>query len=244
MSFCFSASDPVAAYLDRFSDAPAVLATLGIDHRHDPDRPIGDGMAGEERLDRLAMQLRVERWAEDDDWTSADLEDLVAHLTAVHHRYLTSELPRLQRLARRLAASGNGDAAVLDASLMRFSAAILAHLEREEAGVFPACRAIARAANGAPLPDGQRLRLDVHDLETGHERFERDLPALRSLARGLEDDLLLPGVRQALVSGLDALADDLRQHHYEEMECLLPAALHCQELLSRPVRRQPDGAAP
>lgn len=241
MSFLFSLSDPVASYLERYPDAPAVLARLGIDPVQDLDRPIGDAPVSEHQLDLLAVELHASRWHEDEDWTSADLEDLVLHISDAHHVYLASELPRLMRLTRRLANEDQSDR--LDARMRTLAQQLQAHIEREEAELFPACRSVAIASYGAALPNGKRLRLSANDLQIGHEDIERELPLLLALVDGGTPDPI-PGLREALRTGLAALADDLQQHHYEEEDCLIPAVMHCEEVLSRPVLRSDRGSPP
>jgi regulator of cell morphogenesis and NO signaling len=233
MQFTFSAHDPVAAFLERFVEAPDVLRGLGVDPLRDLECPVA---IDEDGLDRLALRLRVLRWNEDEDWTSADLEDLIQHIVATHHTYLSSELPRLCRLARRLAVIGGSEAAELEARLGSISDHLSVHLHREENILFPVCRALARNSCGATLPDEGVLHSQVHDLEVGHEHSERELLALIALTRRIDDDYRLPGIREALISDLASLTEDLRQHHHEEEDCLLPAALHYQVVLSRPLR--------
>ena len=240
MSFTFSLSDTVAAYLERFPEAPGALKRLHIDPIRDLSRSMANCGIGEQNLDDLAACLQASRWHEDEDWTTANLEDLVLHISSAHHTYLTSELPRLLRLTRRLEADGavtNG----LDARLRSLSNRLLAHLEREESELFPVCRALGLASHGAALPNSRLLRLGTNDLEVGHEDIERELPLLLALTAECTDHKPLPGLCQALRLGLEALKTDLLQHHYEEEDCLIPAALHWQEVLSRPVLRKDSG---
>jgi len=243
VSFAFSLSDTVATYLERFPDAPGALQRLQVDPIRDVARSMGSCGIDEQQLDHLAVCLQSPRWHEDEDWTTADLEDLVLHISSAHHTYLTSELPRLLRLTRRLEADGAGVGG-LDARLRSLSTRLLAHLEREESELFPACRALVLSSHGAALPDSRRLRLSTNDLEIGHEDIERELPLLLSLTAECTDGQAPSGLCQALRLGLEALKNDLQQHHYEEEDCLIPAVLHWQDVLRRPVLRKDSGQSP
>lgn len=238
--FSFSANDTIASFLERFPEVHAVLARLGVETVQDLERPMG-GILDEEHLDRLALEVCVPRWEETEDWTSADLESLVLHLVGTHHLYLTSEVPRLLRLTKRLANRASEPVTCeLDTRMRAFAEHLGQHLAHEERDLFPDCRGLAMASHGAKVPDGRRLRLSAYELESGHEDMTRELSMLITLATAGCDDPTMAGVQRTLLTGLNALEADLIQHHYEEEDCLIPAALHCQEVRSRPVRRHEE----
>ena len=243
--FTFSGGDTVADLLMHYPDLSAVLIGDGVDTVASGDDSLDDccarsGWHPDEMLERLALVARKPSWQEDEDWSQVGLQDLVDHIVARHHGYLAGELPRLVRLAGAIAAR-HPDAGELHRRLVGYAADVSAHLEREEAMLFPVCVELEHAAAHGVVPASGVLRVAVDDLETGHQTQADELPALSALLDQLADASGCAPFRAALRDGLDALADDLAEHHRKEEDYLLPAALHAQEVLSTgPNRLHPE----
>ena len=239
--FSFSDVDTVADLLMHYPDLSALLISDGIDTVGSGNDSLADcyarsGWHPDTVLDRLALVARKPSWQEDEDWSQVGLQDLVDHIVARHHAYLAGELPRLVRLARAIAAR-DPDAVELHRRLDAYAANVAAHLEREEARLFPVCVELEHAAAHGVVPASGALRLAVDDLETSHQTQADELPMLAALLDRLIDAGGSTPLRAALRDGLAALADDQAEHHRKEEDYLLPAALHAQEVLSTGIYR-------
>src|SRR6185295_1735402 len=90
----------------------------------------------------------------DRDWTREPLGSLIDHIITTYHDPLREELPRLRRMAEKVAEVHSWKAAYLGqiADLVDALAAdLLTHMRKEEAVLFPTIRAIeaGRASDGA-----------------------------------------------------------------------------------------------
>ena len=165
------------------------------------------------------------------DWQSAGLDVLLDHILSTHHRYMKTELPRLEgMLAKVTAAHGerHGD-------LLRSLAAVFApmkeeldgHLMKRRCVPLPLIRAWSWPIRPAPAPwshcgsvrNPLRVMLMEHD----------SLGAALVRMRGLTGDYTAPrdacNTFLALYSGLEEMEADLHRHIHLENNILFPKAL-------------------
>jgi regulator of cell morphogenesis and NO signaling len=155
----------------------------------------------------------------DYDCRSASTAELCDHIVEAHHLRLRHELPRLAETLTTVVRVHGGDDSQLNALVRVFDGLacdLLAHLDREEKMLFPACRTLDTC-------DGPLDRQALLD-ELGHDHTDvgETLLVLRDLAGGYHPDGARCDTHRALLKGLHALERDLHQHIHEENNILFP----------------------
>jgi regulator of cell morphogenesis and NO signaling len=171
-------------------------------------------------------------YAHTTDWQSAGLDVLLDHILSTHHKYMKTELPRLEgMLAKVTAAHGerHGD-------LLRSLAAVFApmkeeldgHLMKEEMVLFPLIRSLELAnQTGTPAPWSHcgSVRNPLRVMLMEHDSAGAALVRMR----GLTGDYTAPrdacNTFLALYSGLEEMEADLHRHIHLENNILFPKAL-------------------
>jgi regulator of cell morphogenesis and NO signaling len=167
------------------------------------------------------------------DWTRAPLSALIGHIISVHHEYVRSELPRLQKqLEVVYAIHRERDAATLAplpeiVFLMKDELDL--HLQKEEAVLFPAIEDVERAANSALATSGAPALL--HPIRVMLVENESALSALEQI-REITRNYTLPAHGchryRELFLGFEALGRNLQCHISLENDILFPRAMALQ----------------
>ncbi len=151
------------------------------------------------------------------------LSDLCDHIQKVHHGYLQEELPRLDFMARKVAAvHGEHEPRLLEIQRLfeTFKEAMTSHTQEEDETIFPAIRKLE--AGGADETDFAAL---LGKLEEEHDRAGAALEKFRSLT----DNYTTPGwgcnTFRALYDGLAHLERETHQHVHKENNILFPKVL-------------------
>lgn len=230
--FSFSADDPPAAFAACHPAAAALLLGQGLDPSErmrplsaccrEAGRPESAVLAG------LALGVPAPPVIPCEDWSQAGMGELIEHLLVCHHRRLRQELPRLALLLDALPApalpESCGD---LRLRFQAFRTAIDHHLHHEETGLFPYCVFLEHGAEGSG-PSSATGLIAIRGTSHGHAELAIDLQRLLDQAEALAGEA---GEAEGFLSGLRALAEDTRQHAYEEDEILVPAAIFAQDLI-------------
>jgi regulator of cell morphogenesis and NO signaling len=162
------------------------------------------------------------------------LTQLADHIEATHHSYLRSALPRISQLAAKVAqAHGSRHPEVIEVQAV-FDALreeLEAHLQKEEAILFPMCRELDTASTLPQFHCGT-VRNPVHVMESEHDNAGRALSELRRLT----GDYTLPedgcNTYRALLDALTEMEGDLHQHIHKENNILFPRAVAMEQRLA------------
>jgi regulator of cell morphogenesis and NO signaling len=199
-----------------------VLQRHGIDFCCGGSVPLTDacrraGTTPEEISDELQREdeLRADR---EIDWMVAPLPGLVDHIIARHHRPLDAELPRLWKLADKVARV-HGPRVPAHLEVKRVYEALVAdlqpHMLKEEQALFPwIVQGLGRQTAGP-------IAVMNHE----HEDVGRMLAELRQLTDGYRAPDEACGSWRALWEGLEALEADVKLHIHLENNVLFPRAL-------------------
>jgi iron-sulfur cluster repair protein YtfE (RIC family) len=181
------------------------------------------------------------------DWTSASIEELIAHIVLVHHALARRLLQEASVLMGQLVIDPDVNRFdCLDWRFHTFASEMRSHLDQEELLLFPACIVLDHEQrNRVALVDPAAITRAIHALSTGHADARQDLAAL--MARSHD---LVRGPVEVVVNLQKILSDlhqDLQEHSRMEEEILLPAVLFLQDLslsmhTSRPFSK--DGELP
>ncbi len=202
-----------------------VFERHGIDFCCGGHRPLGE-TCREHGAEVKAVAAEIQAAAareipEDRVFTDAPLGALLDQIVSHYHAALREDLPRLGRLADKVAeVHGERHAELIDLAAVyrELRAELEPHLTVEEEQVFPAVRRLADPAG----PAGEDVQPALHGLEVEHERVGVALARLRALSRGfaVPDDGCT--TYRALYEGLERFERELHEHVHLENNVLFP----------------------
>lgn len=218
-----SSDSPVGRIAAEHPLATRVLARYGIDFCCGGGRSLHDACS-ERDLDPQAVAAEIEREIaegppDETRWDEAPLDDLIEHILTAYHAPLREELPRLDAMARKVAAVHGDKRPQALPELVTVFAGLKAELEdhmaKEEQILFP----MIRRGQGA-MADGP-----IAVMEHEHEAAGRALARLRELTEGYTVPAEACTTWRALWHGLSALEQALHLHIHLENNVLFPRAL-------------------
>lgn len=234
--------DPALITADRLvaDIATACPATIAVFQRHQIEFCCGGQIRLDEACERLGLDeatllAALRRAARPDpevrDWREASSASLVAHIQARYHEPLRAELPRLHAmLTRVLTRRGDRDGARLRALLDVFDALqrdLLAHMLREDTGLFPVLTTLDDEERVAEIPLSALVALEtpLRALVAEHRATGLMLARIRSLT----DDYVPPAdacpTVRGLYYGLERLEAEMHVHVHLENHLLFPRML-------------------
>jgi len=174
--------------------------------------------------------------AEEIDWYSAPLGDLISHIVNVHHDYLKNALPWLRSLMPlAIKAHENTHGRILQDVLHLFTtldAEISDHLFKEEQVLFPYIAALEKhVLKGKPKPQplfGSAAN-PIHQMELEHEIAGAALSRLRETTHNYSLPADACPTFVAVYEELQRMESDLRQHIHLENNILFPRTIELEE---------------
>ena len=215
----------VADIASRHPRSIDVFERHGIDFCCGGRRPLGE-VCREKGLDAAALAAEIDAAAAaetpaDRTWTDAPLDELLDHIVRRYHSALREDLPRLGRMADKVAqvhGARHGELAELAAVYRALRGELEPHFADEEEKVFPAVKRLA--APGGTWSEQDQAAL--HALEEEHDRAGAALARLRELSSGFA----VPGdgcnTYRALYDGLARFERELHEHVHLENNVLFP----------------------
>ncbi len=150
------------------------------------------------------------------------LHDLADYIVQVHHGFLRRELPRLQKMAERVAQVHGGHTPSLIevyAVFCGLASELTSHIAKEEQVLFPIISAMSRGEAGPVTLDGP-ISCMIHE----HDDAGNALRRLRELTHGFLPPADACNTYRALFAGLEDLEHDLHRHIHLENSVLFPGA--------------------
>lgn len=206
-----------------------IFEKLGVDYCCGGKKPLSEVCQNKD-LDAptvLAMLHALENGTDPTvvDADAMKVDELCAHITAVHHGYLREELPRLLFMTRKVAAV-HGDSesrlVVIRDIFSNFATELTHHMLDEEQTVFPRIMAAARSED---REDRAALRASIDELQHEHEAAGSALMQLRELTDGFTPPAWACNTFRAMYDGLQRLERDMHQHVHKENNVLFARAL-------------------
>jgi len=214
--------------------ATEIPATVRVFQEHEIDfccggkRPLADACADRGLdVDAVLAELRAAGAAADParNWADESAADLVSYIQARFHEPLRRELPRLTAmLARVVERHGQAHPAVLlplQATFDGFQRDLLAHMQKEDAILFPA---IADLERGVVGPVGAWLDQPIAVMEAEHDEAGRALEHMRALTAGYAPPEGACPTFRGLYYGLAELEREMHWHVHLENHVLFPRA--------------------
>jgi regulator of cell morphogenesis and NO signaling len=170
--------------------------------------------------------------AEDRNWQSAPLNELVTHIVETHHAYLKLDLPVLQmRIAKIVSVHGPRDPEMWSRLAEVFGglrSELEMHLAKEEQILFPFIAKYGLAElQGRPVPPVPfgSIANPIGMMEREHSDAGDALAEIRTLTNNLELPSYACATVRALYEGLKNLEKDLHVHIHLENNILFPRAI-------------------
>lgn len=153
-----------------------------------------------------------------------DLTDLVDHIVETHHSYLRDELPSLQKLVQKVS-NVHGDKHPnlenLDETFDRLRREMRAHINEEEAALFPAIESIVE--NG-DLAENVEMTIEelMESLEDDHQEVGDLFEKIQSITGNYTPPKDACGSYRNMLERLEHLEKDTHMHTHEENHLLFP----------------------
>jgi regulator of cell morphogenesis and NO signaling len=209
-----------------------ILERLGIDYCCGGKKPLAEACRGK-GLDpaTVVSMLNALDASEPAPATSnpeaLTLSALCDEIQRVHHGYLREELPRLDFMTRKVAATHGGEEPRLleiRELFLRFAVAMISHAEEEETQIFPEIRRLdSEDANARPTTSD--LKTAFEKLESEHDEAGAALERFHVLTDGFNPPDWACNTFRALYDGLAKLVQETHQHVHKENNVLFPRAL-------------------
>ena len=167
-------------------------------------------------------------------YDSMTLDALVDHIESKHHDHLRNELPRLQRLAAKVASvHGEKDERLgeLESVLNNLVAELMMHMMKEEKILFPIIRQMVHSETSVPMPCGT-LSGPISVMEAEHDSAGNALETIRILSDNYTPPEEACNSYRALFDGLHELELDMHLHIHKENSILFPKAMKLESVLN------------
>lgn len=167
------------------------------------------------------------------DWTKATITELCDDVEATHHAYLKRELPRLEFLARKVAARhGEHCPELLEIRdvFLHVKDELEQHTAKEEQVLFPLCRLLDRGQPAFATGTGS-VQNPIQVMVREHDDAGDALGRLRELTADFTPPDGACNTYRAYFDGLAAFDADVRRHVHKENSVLFPKALEAERRL-------------
>lgn len=222
---------PVGEIVRAFPARSRIFENLGVDYCCGGEQSLAEACKAK-GLDPATVATMLSALDNAGQETQADpdtltLTALCDHIERVHHGYLREELPRVDFMTRKVAAThGDAEPRLLDVRRVfeTLYEKVSAHTAEENEHVFPAIRQL----EGADEDKAQRvfaLKKEFEKLEAEHLRTGAALAQLNQLTDNYRPPDWACGTMRALYDGLRQMERDMHQHIHEENNVLFPRVL-------------------
>ena len=215
--------------------AAAIPSSVRVFERHGVDfccggkRPLAT-VCGERGLSLAQLTTEIEAAAASagagesaGDWSAAPLDELVDHIVRTYHEPLREELPRLERMARKVRRVHGSKAAFLahlDEVVGALSADLTEHMRKEELILFPAIRRVSAGGRADRWIEGP-----ITVMEQEHDAAGALLEELRRLTSNYTAPDWACQTFRSLYHGLEELEASMHVHVHLENNVLFPRAV-------------------
>ena len=228
----------VSEYVTEYPELTRVFEALGIDYCCGGKKPIVElfdkkGLDAETFLKVVPFILHNNKDSGTDPGAMT-LDALIDNIVQTHHAYLRQELPRINRLAEKVAKVHGAQEVRLNTLLEvihQFTAEIYAHATKEEQILFPAINAMLHSEHSPRFPFGT-LANPIRAMEMEHDNAGGGLEEMRTLTDNFTPPEWACNTYRALFDALNTLEKDMHLHIHKENNILFPRALELEAQLS------------
>lgn len=227
MATSISADQLVSDLVTKHVSLIPLFEEMGINYCCRGKIPLSEACANQ-NLDTATvvakLQAALDRANEVDttDWSQAALAALCDHVEQAHHRYLMSELPRLDAIVTKVVhvhGANHPELADVQRAFVRAGRNLVVNMRKEEKELFPLIRAL-EAGRAQPTVVGQLQQVEKDHAEVGEALLE---------VRKLTNDFVPPEgacrTYRAMLAGLEDLEKNTHQHIHKENNILFPRSV-------------------
>lgn len=231
-------SHPVGVLAAQMPAVVRVLEDARIDYHTTGSRSLREACeAASASVDRIVTLLEAEaqKGRGGDDWMTAPLAEVIAHIVDGHHAF-TRELLRRAQAELTIACRQHPERlqlVELQDSLRVFAEDLIAHQEKEEAVLFPHILVLDQRRDLSEAPFTS-VDFPIRVLNVDHESVEDQLAGLRRLSDGYFPPPRASASLRAVLADLSALERDLHEHIHLENNVLFPRAQDIERALLGP----------
>jgi regulator of cell morphogenesis and NO signaling len=187
-------------------------------------------------IDPQAFLSQLEDYAATDivpevNLTELSLTELADHIERIHHAYLHTELPWLEKLVTKVAAvHGEKASRLIEIKdiFLALSAELAPHLIKEEQILFPMIRQL-EASSTIPTFHCGTISNPVHRMEFEHEEAGHALAQLRHLTENFTPPDWACNTYRVMLNALATFEQDMHQHVHKENNVLFPRAIALEQ---------------
>jgi regulator of cell morphogenesis and NO signaling len=193
------------------------------------------GVKVEEMMHSLKTVSGSQLPAEDSNFSSMTLVELVGHIVDTHHVFTKSEISRLRALMNKVCGVHGGnhkELAQLQSLLERLCGELEPHMIKEEQVLFPYIVRMendVRNQRSVAMPFFGTIKNPVRMMMAEHDDAGELLKEMRKLSRDYAPPADACISYQTLYQALDAFEKDLHQHIHLENNILFPKAVEMEE---------------
>ena len=218
------------------SSATRVFERMGIDYCCGGNKPLDEAcraanLSLEEVQQELDSAKQESEKGADRDWQREPLSELIAHINATHHKFVRTEIARINPLLEKVCGvhgKNHSELSHIQALFRGLAQELTSHMMKEEMVLFPYIEKMEESVlQGEPLlpaPFGT-VSNPVAMMEHEHDSAGN---ALRAMRKASNDYVAPEGAcasYQALYRAFAEFEADLHQHIHLENNILFPRAL-------------------
>jgi regulator of cell morphogenesis and NO signaling len=224
----FNSSQSIGEIVVKFPKAAEIFKENRIDFCCGGNRPLIEaikelGLDEEMIMNEINSQYEnYEASAQDKDWTTAPLDELVEHILNKHHAYLWDEMPKIAKLAMtimKVHGEHHPELIKVHKLFRTVQMELEEHLTKEETLQYPAINRFLETNSKEDLEKAVNI---IDELEKEHTNAGDILKELREITK----DYLIPddvcGTFELTYQKLQEMESDLFQHIHLENNILFP----------------------
>ena len=231
----FQINDTVGAIVRDHPDLSRFFEQVQVDYCCGGQKTLAEACA-KRGIDPQTFLTELETWAATASAPEVNLMDLslaelADHIERIHHAYLHTELPRLEKMVTKVAAvHGEKEPRLMQIKdiFLALSAELATHLMKEEQILFPMIRQL-EASHTLPTFHCGTIANPVHRMEFEHDEAGTALAQLRQLT----DDYTPPewacNTYRAMLDALATFEQDMHQHVHKENNVLFPRTMEMEQ---------------
>lgn len=229
----FQIDDTLGSIMTRCPTLSSLFDDADIDYCCGGKRTLAEACQ-EKGLDAESFATKLEEFAKDSERekptlniSTMSLTELVEHIEKVHHSYLQSEFPRLDKLTEKvLSVHGERNARLHEtrALFLTLSNELLSHMTKEERILFPMIREL-EASETMPNFHCGSLANPIRQMDIEHNQAGVVLKKLREITDNYTAPAWACESYEAMLDGLAHLEQDLHLHIHKESNSLFPRAI-------------------
>lgn len=168
--------------------------------------------------------------AGDADWSKRPLTELIQHILATHHQYLSRVMPQIQQMTAKIAevhGANHPEMIKVHEVFSALKAELDSHMMKEEMILFPAIQRIEQGQ--LPPAAGRQILGPVSVMLAEHESAGAALVLLREYTKGYQPPEDACNTFRAALATLEDFERDLHLHIHKENNILFPRAIGSDE---------------